>query len=231
MWSTIVIYLCADLCAQLLVAGEGTDIVDKKEEGEQAQAQNEPAGSAWERYDPLRTARHLTVGAVAAIPVYRWYVNHLNFYIIELATNGQCRRFMFLHNHFNYASKALSILTKVAVSQSVFTPTFNTYFFTMQSLLAGASLEDTWERVKKAVPNSVMNSLKLWPGVTAFLFLYVEPQFRSIVSGVVAVGWQAYLSWLNQKAAREVREAAAVVSETVEVRERPSTKGVLLHTS
>ncbi|EEP82350.1 conserved hypothetical protein [Uncinocarpus reesii 1704] len=187
MWSTLVIFFCADLCAQFVVpSDEGSQLEGEKD----GTATDDVASSAWSRYDPLRTARHLTVGAVACIPVYRW--------------------FMFLHHHFNYASKGLSILTKVIVSQSVFTPTFNTYFFTMQSLLAGASLEDTWERVKKAVPNSVMNSLKLWPGVTAFLFLYVEPQFRSIVSGVVAVGWQTYLSWLNQKAAKEVREAAAI---------------------
>lgn len=79
----------------------------------------------------------------------------------------------------------------------------------MQSLLAGASLEDTWERLKKALPSSLINSVKLWPGITAFMFLYVDPQYRNVFSGVIAVGWQTYLSWLNQKAAREVREAEA----------------------
>ncbi|WEW54926.1 hypothetical protein PRK78_000353 [Emydomyces testavorans] len=197
MWSTLVIYLCGDLCAQLLVS-DGEALEPEKQEDEEgltAAAQGFQNTSPRLTYDPLRTARHLTVGAVACIPVYRW--------------------FMFLHNNFNYSSKALSIFTKVAVSQAFFTPIFNTYFFSVQSLLAGASLEDTWERVKKAVPNSIMNSVKLWPGVTAVLFLYVQPQFRSIVSGIVAVGWQAYLSWLNQKAAKEVREASAI--EAVEL--------------
>ncbi|EAS32365.1 uncharacterized protein CIMG_03389 [Coccidioides immitis RS] len=206
MWSTLVIYLCADLCAQLVVSGGEASETNEKEDDKGAVPSSQDARDEitglWSGYDPLRTARHLTVGAVAAIPVYRW--------------------FMFLHRNFNYSSKALSILAKVAVSQTVFTPTFNTYFFTMQSLLSGATLEDTWERVKKAVPNSVMNSVKLWPGVTAFLFLYVEPQFRSIVSGVVAVGWQTYLSWLNQKAAKEVRQAASL--EKVELLEGTSTR-------
>lgn len=114
---------------------------------------------------------------------------------------------MFLHNNFNYGSKALSILTKVAVQQACFTPVFNTYFFSMHSLLAGATIEETWERVKKALPVSIANSVKLWPAVTAFSFMYVPPQFRNVFAGVIAVGWQTYLSWLNQKAAAEVRAA------------------------
>jgi hypothetical protein len=34
---------------------------------------------------------------------------------------------MFLGNHFNYSSQVLSIATKVAVQQAVFTPVFNSY--------------------------------------------------------------------------------------------------------
>lgn len=123
-----------------------------------------------------------------------------------------CSRFMFLHHTFNYSSKFLSILTKVSVQQAVFTPVFNTYFFSMQSLLAGATLEETWERVKRAVPVSIKNSVKLWPAVTAFSFMYVPPHFRSVFGGSVAVGWQTYLSWLNQKAAREVAAAEAAAA-------------------
>lgn len=124
---------------------------------------------------------------------------------------------MFLHHNFNYTSKFLSITTKVAVQQAVFTPVFNTYFFSMQSLLGGASISETWERLKLAVPNSIKNSVKLWPAVTAFSFMYIPPHFRSVFGGTVAVGWQTYLSWLNQKAAKEVAaaEAAAALETTL----------------
>ena len=114
---------------------------------------------------------------------------------------------MFLHNNFNFTSKFLSILTKVCVQQAVFTPVFNTYFFSVHSLLSGASFEETFERLKKALPVSITNSVKLWPAVTAFSFMYVPPQFRNVFAGCIAVGWQTYLSWLNQKAAREVEVA------------------------
>lgn len=132
-------------------------------------------------------------------------------------TNAMSYRFMFLHHNFNYSSKLLSILTKTAVQQAVFTPVFNTYFFSMQSLLSGASLDETLERLKKALPQSIFNSLKLWPAVTAFSFMYVPAQFRAIFGGTIAVGWQTYLSWLNQMAAREVAAVEAIAGSADEL--------------
>ena len=124
---------------------------------------------------------------------------------------------MFLHRNFNFASRGLSIAAKVVVSQSVFTPVFNTYFFSAQSLLAGASIPETFDRLCVALPISLINSAKLWPAVTALLFAYVDPRFRSVVSGVVAVGWQSYLSWLHQKASREVAAKPVSGADVVEV--------------
>lgn len=91
---TLFIYLCADLSAQLLVpslagsqsqddrdeVGEGVDdpggtrdstvAVQKTQEGKHYAT----TGEEGVQYDPLRTLRHLTVGAVACIPAYEWYV-------------------------------------------------------------------------------------------------------------------------------------------------------------
>lgn len=112
-------------------------------------------------------------------------------------------RFIYLGTIFNYPSKLLSLATKVVVNQIVFTPVFNSYFFGMQSLLSGDSFTDAWERIKRTVPSSFVNSCKLWPAVTAFNFTYVLPQYRALFAGLVAVGWQSYLSLLNFRAANE----------------------------
>lgn len=107
-------------------------------------------------------------------------------------------RFMFLHRRFNFASSIASLATKVVVQQAVFTPVFNTYFFTMQSLLSGESVEDTLVRLQLALPTSIANGVKVWTGVAIISFMYVPPQFRSVFSGCIAVVWQTYLSWMNQ---------------------------------
>ncbi|EEQ84221.1 hypothetical protein RJZ56_003270 [Blastomyces dermatitidis] len=206
LWCTLLIYLCGDLSAQLFVGDGGGKDKDKTKEkvekegkgGANDEVEREEGMMA--RYDPLRTVRHLTVGGLAAVPGYKW--------------------FMFLHNNFNFPSKPriFSIFIKVAINQTCFTPIFNTYFFSMQSLLAGTSLTETWERLKLALPTSIMNSAKLWPAVTAFMFMYVDPQFRSIFAGAIAVGWQTYLSWLNQKAARDVEAAEEAQAQTLAVK-------------
>lgn len=105
---------------------------------------------------------------------------------------------MFLNNNFNYVSKFRSIATKVAVNQVVFAPIFNTYFFGMQSLLSGDSLPEVWDRITRTVPTSLVNSCKLWPAVTAFSFTFIDPPYRSIFAGFIAIGWQTYLTILNR---------------------------------
>lgn len=56
------------------------------------------------------------------------------------------------------------------------------------------------------MPTSWVNSLKLWPAVTAFSFAFVPLEFRSLFAGGIAIGWQAYLSALNKRAEKALRE-------------------------
>ncbi|KAI5289775.1 hypothetical protein KEM52_000659 [Ascosphaera acerosa] len=182
---TLVIYLLGDLCAQA-VSLSGSEKGEDGEDGDETATDAADSGAkATASYDPARTVRHLMVGGMLAVPNFKW--------------------FDFLHHHFNYRSVPLSILTKVTVSQIFYTPIFNVYFFAAHSLLAGSNIADTVQRLATAVPASVVNSIMVWPLVTGLTFLYVQPQYRSLFSGVVAIGWQTYLSWLNSKAARQVK--------------------------
>ncbi|KAK3366502.1 hypothetical protein B0H63DRAFT_498190 [Podospora didyma] len=134
-------------------------------------------------YDLVRTGRSLIIGAISSMPSYKWFV--------------------WLSISFNYPSRLLSLATKVIVNQLWFTPIFNTYFFGMQALLAGENLGEIWTRIKRTVPTSFLNSCKLWPAVTAFSFTFIPLEYRSLFAGVIAVGWQTYLSFLNRQAEEE----------------------------
>ncbi len=124
--------------------------------------------------------------------------------IVELTRPSH--RFMFLSYNFNYASRVLSIATKVTINQIVFAPVFNTYFFGMQALLAGESLEETWVRIQRTVPTSMVEfGQASGSAVTAFSFAFVPLEFRSVFAGAIAVGWQTYLSFLNRTAEDEER--------------------------
>lgn len=139
-------------------------------------------------YEPIRGLRAMLIGSISSIPSYKW--------------------FLFLGNNFNYGSHWLSICVKVVINQTFFTPIFNTYFFGMQTLLSGGSLADAKERVIHTVPISWKNSWKIWPAVTAFSFTFIPWQYRNVFAGLIAINWQAYLTWLNKnEETREAREA------------------------
>ena len=84
----------------------------------------------------------------------------------------------------------------------------------MQAALAGDTMEEVWERVRRTVPVSFVNSMKLWPAVTAFSFTFIPMEYRSIFAGVIAVGWQTYLSFLNRIAEKEEASRKSVHDET-----------------
>lgn len=121
-----------------------------------------------------------------------------------------------MSTNFNYASKTLSIATKVAVNQIFFTPTFNTYFFGAQALLSGETIEATIQRLWDTVPTSCINSFKVWPATVGFSMAFLPFEFRSIFSGFIAVGWQTYLSYLNRQA-ELLEEARKLVNGPAEV--------------
>lgn len=142
-------------------------------------------------YEPVRGLRAMLIGSFFSIPGYKWFI--------------------FLGNNFNYSSHILSLCVKVVINQMVFTPVFNTYFFGMHTLLSGGSWADAKERVIHTVPVSWKNSWKVWPAVTAFSFTFIPWQYRNVFAGVIAIGWQTYLSWLNRNEEnREVVEHKTV---------------------
>jgi protein Mpv17 len=142
-------------------------------------------------YEPSRGLKALLIGGLSSIPSYKW--------------------FMFLGTHFNYASHTLSLAVKIVINQSIFTPLFNTYFFGMHSLLSGATFAQAKQRVIDTVPRSWKNSWKVWPIVTAFSFTFILPQYRNVFAGVIAIGWQTYLSWLNKSAEAMENENAGKI--------------------
>ncbi|KAF1839687.1 hypothetical protein BDW02DRAFT_539100 [Decorospora gaudefroyi] len=189
--SSLVIYLVGDLVAQSITQPptppETQELSEKGEERGWVQQWSDDR-------DWARTCRALAIGGLSSIPAYKW--------------------FLWLSNNFNYSSKILSLTTKVTVNQALFTPIFNSYFFGMQSLLSGATGPEIVERIKHTVPTSWINSCKIWPAVTAFSFTYIPIQYRSIFGGVIAIGWQTYLSLLNQRAAAEEEKEHATGHDT-----------------
>jgi protein Mpv17 len=138
---------------------------------------------------------------------------------------------------FKFKSKYLSLLSKIITQQCIFAPIFGSYFFTAQTLLAGGGLSDVTDRLERTFFVTWLNSCKLWPMVTAINFTMISPQHRNVfagkfllqlvhpmiswilLAGIIGIGWQAYMSWLNQRAAvqatQDHSEVPAVTPGTI----------------
>lgn len=152
--SSLVVYFSGDLASQYI-----------QQRGEHPEA----AGAALaDNYNPQRSFRAVIIGSIASIPSYHWFI--------------------FLSTHFNAPatlpySHILSLVYKIVISQVIFAPIFNTYFFGMHSLLSGQGrpenlasdarvlaaiapgdrLAAAWERIRLTVPTSWVNAWKFWP--------------------------------------------------------------------
>ena len=181
--SSIVIYFLGDLASQSIQKRTQATAAP------QPSINNSTAVPPQSSYDPYRAVRSVTIGALSSIPSYRFFI--------------------WLSCNFNVANRPYtSLILKVIFNQLVFAPCFNTYFFSMQSLLSfseGPQPYAAWRRVCDTVPTSLVKSCQFWPAVTAFSFTFVPVQHRSVFAGVVAIGWQSYLGMLNQRAVTKER--------------------------
>ncbi|ROV95278.1 hypothetical protein VPNG_08936 [Cytospora leucostoma] len=157
-------------------------------------------------YEPERTARAVTIGGLSAVPIYESY--------------------LWLNRTFVYRSRVLSVAAQIAFAQAVFTPLFNAYFFGMQALLAGDTAAEVWDRIRRTVPRTVVDSCKLWPFVNVINFSVMPVEFRGVFAGVVAMGWQTYLTWVNRQAEEEEDRARAGAGAGAGAGERRSAIGL-----
>ena len=75
-WSSIVVYLCGDLSAQVLFPSDNKSAKDvargNSESSSKTESEDNDSATSGGGYDPWRTLRHLTVGAGSSIPSYNW---------------------------------------------------------------------------------------------------------------------------------------------------------------
>ncbi|KAL7270463.1 Protein required for ethanol metabolism [Rhizina undulata] len=88
------------------------------------------------------------------------------------------------------------IVARVALDQLVFTPINLTLFFSAMSLLEGGGPA---EKLRGSFWTGLVSNWKVWPAVQLVNFRVVPLEYRLLVVNVVSLGWNSYLSYLNQQ--------------------------------
>ncbi|KAF9181434.1 Protein required for ethanol metabolism [Haplosporangium sp. Z 767] len=106
--------------------------------------------------------------------------------------------YRFLDRNIRLSTPVRSLLGRVAVDQLLFAPCFIASFFVGQGLLAGESRDTIQARLKKGYPEALKGNYVVWPAVQCFNFWLVPLQHRLMVVNTFALGWNSYLSHVNQ---------------------------------
>ena len=80
---------------------------------------------------------------------------------------------------------------------------FNTIGHHAMAVLEGLSLGETRLKLDMAFWPTLYLNWAVWPAVQLVNFRYVSPHLRVSFISLVALGWQTFLSWENNKALQE----------------------------
>lgn len=143
-----------------------------------------PAPAAWPSTEAVRTLRVLSITiARLTVPVVVFG---------PAATTW----FNFLARRVNPANKRYETVARVACDQLAFAPVMIGVFLSSMATMEGGSpkqkLETTWWPALKT-------NWMVWPFVQVINFTFLPLQHRVLFANVVSIGWNSYLSWVNNQ--------------------------------
>ncbi|KAG0168658.1 Protein required for ethanol metabolism [Apophysomyces sp. BC1034] len=113
--------------------------------------------------------------------------------------------YRFLELNVKASTPFKTLAAKVAIDQCAFAPVFIGVFFSAQGLFEGKSVNEIKDKLQVGYTTALISNYKLWPAVQFFNFNFTPLNYRLMVSNLVALGWNAYLSTVNQKSSAAVQ--------------------------
>ncbi|ORX47969.1 Mpv17/PMP22 family protein [Hesseltinella vesiculosa] len=150
-------------------------------------AQQAVEQKGWDRHDTTRTVRMTGFGGCAAGPLLsNWY--------------------RFLELNIRRSTPLRTLAARVGLDQLVFAPCFIAFFFAAQGTLEGKTVNEIKVKLEHGYSSALFNNYKLWPAVQFANFYFVPLQHRLLVTNIVALGWNSYLSWVNQRSSTLIKQ-------------------------
>ncbi|XP_018579729.1 protein Mpv17 [Anoplophora glabripennis] len=90
-------------------------------------------------------------------------------------------------------------LKKMALDQLIFAPTFLAVFIALLNSMQGKDLDFIKKELSCKYKDILISNYKLWPTVQLVNFYMVPLMFQVLFTQIVALIWNAYLSWKTQQ--------------------------------
>ena len=88
---------------------------------------------------------------------------------------------------------ARKTVTMAVLDQSLFNPTINACFLSVNSFLDGFSREEIVRRLRTLLPGIVVNSVKIWGTLAVVNYSVVPVQLRVLTGNLVGFFWTIWL--------------------------------------
>ncbi|KAK9764146.1 Protein required for ethanol metabolism [Basidiobolus ranarum] len=105
----------------------------------------------------------------------------------------------FLDRSVRFKRKSLATISRVALDQTLYAPFIIGMFFSVQGLLEYRKFELIKQKLDKGYFTALKNNYRIWPIAQLINFWLVPLTHRVLFINLVALGWNTYLSWLNQR--------------------------------
>ena len=129
-------------------------------------------------HDFRRTARMGVVGLIIGPILRSWYLT------LEKIVPG--------------AAKAAGF-KKMLLDQSLFAPLMVGFFFGISETLAGKKPREIKDTLQERYVQTLITNYKIWPLAQTLNFTFIPIQHRVGFVQIVAIFWNAYLSWMANK--------------------------------
>lgn len=144
-------------------------------------------------WDILRTLRIGVLGfALVAPVVHYWY-------------GGLARFFP--------GSSPMVVAKRVVWDQGFFSPIFLPTWLTSLWIMEGQTSQDISTMLQAEVPTALVANWALWVPAQLINFRYIPGKFQVLFSNIVALGWNAFLSFTAHEAEAKVEKAKLVETD------------------
>jgi protein Mpv17 len=102
--------------------------------------------------------------------------------------------YSFLQKRINLSSKNATIAARVVADQTVFASINLGVFLSSMAVMEGG---DPKAKLEKSYLSALKANWAIWPAVQAVNFKLVPLEHRVLVVNIVSLGWNCFLSYLN----------------------------------
>lgn len=129
-------------------------------------------------HDFTRTARMGLVGFIIAPVLRTWYLT------LDRIVPGTAKTAGF---------------KKMLLDQSLFAPVMICFFFSVTESLAGKRPHEIKKKLRERYVETLITNYKIWPLAQTLNFTFIPIQHRIGFVQLVAIFWNAYMSWMANK--------------------------------